>query len=213
MFIYSCSNDNDNEYVESNEIENRTTSNTKQYPPIENDIDRLFYEYVTSDIYQEVKQELNQFILDLNYKDSDFNNIDTEEKLFNWIDGNIQLTNFKTKLDAITRWNNIKRLKGIELSSFPEVYEYITINKGDKVVKMIDKWLTKNIMVSPGQFCNDELKSCTMHAAGIYMDDIDYALSLEQEVRANAIASADLSYQWHINMCGLNYQSCIENFT
>lgn len=104
--LYSC-NDEETNHLQQEDVKTENSAVvSRPLPPIENAIDTMFYEYVTSPIFIEVRTLLTEFNEDLNYNGHP-DDIDTDDELFSWISENLSITGFSSVPEAQARWNHI----------------------------------------------------------------------------------------------------------
>ena len=205
-FTFSCTNDNEIKTSETSDVITSATA-ARPLPPISNATDQMFYDYVTSDIYTEVRQLISFFNENLYVNDS-FEDFETEDEMFSWISGNIELTNFQSVSEAKSRWTNIKEKLDIEVNTFLLVYEFIRTSPRDTVLTYINKWETP--MVSLGNnYCQDAFRVCSAAAAGKFAGES--AISVDPKTGMPDIgkqAAAVLKFVKNATICMNDFKKC-----
>ncbi|WP_277632444.1 hypothetical protein [Avrilella dinanensis] len=209
--LWSCSSDENIKASENTEETNQNimsvTSNSNN-PSIENEIDQMFYEYVNSDIYIEVRGLLYDFNDDLNY-DGNIEDINTESKLFDWIENNIRTTKFESVSDAQNKWEHLGQKLKVEISTFNLIYQYIVSTPISEVEVVIHKWLIPNSTFSDRDICRERFKACNMEAAGKFAIASLNALNLTTGLADYKKQQAALNtFINNTQTCASNYKKC-----
>jgi|SRR5690554_127908 len=207
MGLFSCS---DEEMINSHQEELITVNlkaDSSPLPPVETEVDSMFYEYVTSDIFIEIKGLISGFNEDLNFDDTP-DEIDTSEKLFVWISNNIDKTNFVSVDEAEIRWNNLAVLREYEINLFPNIYIFFENASEEEFVEAIGKWFP-NQNITTSNNCEQELKSCNDKANKDYKEYMDWALSHEGFERQKEINCADNQHIEDTKVCKQAFDICM----
>ncbi len=202
--MYSCSDENNNVSIENQKLENVAT---RPLPPIETETDAMFYSYVTSDIYIEVKQLMMDFNEALNFDGFD-EEIDTDEELFDWINNNIDQTNFTSISEAHNRWELIKNRNAEKVSQFNDIYDFILDAPFDEATLMIHKWLVEPVTSgSGGDNCDGKFDNCTRRATEGYIlrsHSMEEYGSTEEKQR-----HSDIMFERDNEKCRNEYKKCL----
>ncbi|QHC85482.1 hypothetical protein AS589_12165 [Empedobacter brevis] len=178
-------------------------------PVIENETDRMFYEYVNSKEFQMTDDILKEFIADLNYT-GDFSKIKTKEILFQWIGSNIISTNFKDINDAELRWQEFMYLENIEYKKFPAIKGFILNGNIIEVERVIIKWFPTGIEITTNSTCRDDFKGCTKNATSNYLSQMQLTKEINDiNDKANAQSMARLEFNSAMSDCRNTYKSCV----
>ncbi len=208
VFAFACSNENETLRNGNSVIENSTFTE-RPLPPIENEIDEMFYQYVTSDIFLEVQELMTAFNNDLNFEGST-DQIDTSAKLFLWITNNLERTNFSSIEDAENRWDHLAVRRGIEMELFPEVYQFFIDSSTEEFTEVISKWLP-NQTIPTGSGCEDNFKSCNDKASADYKANMEWALTNEGSEKQKEINCADDKHTEDTKACKRAFDACNGN--
>ncbi len=202
-FMLSCSNDAE---TQSTNVENVTTTTSKSLPPVENDTDQIFYEYVTSDVYLQIVHKLREFqILRKLPQEIEFQ---SSIEMFSWIEANIHLTDFESIEDAQNRWTEIVDLQQIEINQFPAVYEFIGNADEAVILPIFNKWLTTTLTdppkVVPATPCDKKFDECSNAANFAYFNT---SRSFSDD--PNKMANAKDKQMKDLDKCTNAYVDCI----
>src|SRR5690554_4328098 len=187
--LYSCSDEEANHLHQEDVKTENSVVVSKPLPPIENEIDEMFYGYVTSPIFIELRGMIIGFNEDLNYN-GHLEDIDTDDELFSWISENLSITGFSSVSEAQARWNHIGVLVDVEYASFPSVYEYYRVTPVSEVSITIDKWFPIDNSISLTATCYDVYKGCRKEASDNFAQS---AVQLSQEYHNEEISEMQKS--------------------
>lgn len=202
-FMFACSNENGATTQKNLTLENVSTTASRPLPPIEDEIDEMFYNYVTSSIYLEIKELLSNFRLDL-VTDLEF---ETPEDMIEWITNNIESTNFSNIEEAQYRWNHLADLAHIEKENFPSIYSYIAEDPEEQVIHKIGIWLGGAVPYAAPKTCEDKLNACTAKAASDYYHVAKYAVISDEGGMAHNNAKS--KHEEAAKKCSNDYIKCI----
>lgn len=207
LFVISCSNDNEIKTSES-PVAIKSLKTSTSLPEILNATNQMFYEYVTSDIYIEVRQLVTVFNKNL-YKDDNFKEFNNEAEIFSWIDGNIRFTNFKSTKEARSNWLNIKEKLHIEINTFPSIYAFIKTAPRQTVLEYIHKWEI-SITLFDNNYCQDAFNICSAGAAGKFAGDSAMAVDPKTGMAdLSKQAAAVQKFVKNATICMNDYKKCL----
>ncbi len=169
-FMLSCSNDAETNNTQENlNGENVSSIASRPLPPVEDDIDQMFYEYVTSDIYLQKQEKLSNFNSLLGSgKTLSF---ESKAHLFSWIEANIHLTEFENIENAQNAWIEVENLVQQEIENFTNVYDFIEDASNVEVLHYTGKWFSTKY--STYATCYEQYTSCTKVANEQYKQTAD----------------------------------------
>jgi len=201
--LYSC-NDEETNHLQQEDVKTENSAVvSKPLPPIKNEIDEMFYEYVTSDIYILSKNLTSDFIIDLNLTEEIF--FQNSPQLFLWIETNLDSTMFVSLEEATNKWNVIVNVNTDLSNQFPEVYEYIANTTIGEVTFYVNKWIS-NTETSAAP-CQVKYKQCTAKADDNFIQDVADEKSLGGSDYSCAIANHKVA----MNFCNSDLRKCLNN--
>jgi len=210
-FILSCSNDSDvkNEYLNTNESLNvqSKSGSSVETPKVEDDIDQLFYDYINSEDVINTNTIQNEFNEKLNFK-GDYNQINTHEKLTNWVRSNIHLTEFSDVESAITEINYVTNLVKTEYTKFSGFYHYIENAPISDIVRRIDKWFPLDVVIGTNSNCDATLKSCTDGVSDTYAKTLKMLKDDDSSNKHVAANNAEAAYNSGMKKCKDDHKTC-----
>lgn len=206
LFFVSCQQEESNEII-APAISSHSISSFS-LPEIEDEIDLMLYHYVTSTIYLERESLSKQFHNDLNF-DGTLDEINTSEKLLDWIGQNIHKTNFFDIVDANSRWDNLAVQRGIEMEQFPEIFEFFSNSSEIEFSEYFNKWFPHQYSSSGSTDCEKNLKSCNDKATKTYKANVEWALSHEGSDRQKEMNCADEQHLNDTNGCKNAFDICM----
>ena len=200
--LFSCSDDNEirNENVTENNVENSIRGNNN----INDDIDRMFYEYVNSTEYHEFNMALKSFYQKLNVDKSDVEFDIERVEVMEWVELNLDVTEFTNLERANQEWQQVVNLKDVELKKFPQILDFIVKNTEQKVLPYITKWLNPNHNSTNDVDCDEQFDICNITADMRFISNIR-AFSNDP----NGIEKADMIYMDNLWFCARQFNSCI----
>lgn len=208
VLLFACSNENEENNLENVETENASNLASRPLPPIEDEIDEIFYLHVTSEIFNEVRNLILEFKNDLNYYE-DYNDIRNPISLMVWIENNIENTNFLNLEEAQYRWNHISHLKQIEIENFSTVYSYIAEAPIKEVAIRIWKWHTP-IITTTNNKCQNNYNDCTKAAAETLAYFSRNILASGVEDAGSYLASEQDCYEETMSQCQRSLDACLK---
>lgn len=210
-FILSCSNDSDvkNESLNTNESLNfqSKSSNSVETPQVEDDIDQLFYDYVSSEEVINTNILQNEFNEKLNFK-GDYDQINTHEKLSNWVRINIHLTEFSDVENAIFEINYVTNLVKTEYTKFTDLFHYIESAPISDVVGRMDKWFSSDVIIGTNSKCDTAFKNCTDGVSDTYIKTLKILKDDNSSDKYVAANNAESKYNADMKGCRDNYKNC-----
>lgn len=207
--LYSCSNDEMNNLHQEDVKTENSVVVSKPLPPVENEIDEMFYEYVTSYIFIEVRTLLTDFNEDLNFEGFS-DEINTSEKLFIWINNNLSTTNFSSVAEAESRWNYLAVRRGVEMSLFPQIYEFYVSASVEDFVGAVSKWFPNQNITTGNSDCEKDLKACNDKASKDYRAYMSWALEHEGAEKEKEVNCADQQHIEDTKVCKKAFDICME---
>ena len=209
FLLSACSDENNTETEINNNVESIGTIASKPLPPVETEVDSMFYNYVTSDIFLEVKGLISDFNEDLNYDGEDEEWLWSDEDMFDWITVNLSQTNFADVNEAQVRWSQIKNRVSLKADLFSNIYEFIGNEPEEVSVPVIKKWLVEPITTADddGKNCANDFDYCTNRVAEQYAQT---ERSIQEGINPPSTrASNDQTYENEMDRCRRVYKSCI----
>lgn len=206
LSLISCSSNDDDVISANGESDiNLVAKNTDNF-------DKLFYSYVTSNTFNELHSKSNEFSKLLNFN-GNLNLINTENKLFNWIESNISETGFQDFDDAVRRWKEIELLN-IEINEKNKVF--VSKIKANKF-RFVDLWVDFNIgsVIAKNKACKDELIGCNNDAASQYADGMAGAWDalIEGAIDGNTanklMNQSRAIYSVNLVLCQESFEACL----
>lgn len=197
-----------------NYTEQTTTTNETVSPSIDDDIDEMFSDYISSQEYIEVNVAVSEFNTGLN-NSSVMSTFANEESMFNWIGTNLSITNFNNLAEAQTSWNNVKMSTTSLNNSFPEMWDYISSAQLLDVEYRFDKWFGyTNGTNDASAYCQNQLKACRKNASDAYANG---AVALSRSFMADEMTTIQKDYDLRklkadfdnaMDLCIKNFNNC-----
>src|SRR5690554_969464 len=211
VLAVSCSNEselNNNTYRKENNLENFNNITSSSLPPIENEIDQMFYEYVTSIQYVNFQNALQNFYSKTNGTKSHIE-FTTPENIFLWITTNLEKTDFVSVGQAVVEWDNLVELKHIELLEFADISQFIIENDLSVVEHYFTKWVLP-VRATIEDECQENFDDCNNLADQSFLYDMGYYLSSTTGKDQSAIVSAvNAKYLQQLGYCAEQLLDCL----
>lgn len=208
-FILSCSSESiENDTISSKESQSENSTKSvnsvnSETPPIENDIDQMFFNYVNSSIYSETQNAIVDFNTDLNWLAVEF---DSSTEMLSWIGSNIDLTNFGSISNMQSKWSTIVNLKQQERDQFPQIFEFIENTDLNVSSLYLNKWLTSvrgNVKVELLIGCDQSYTNCKNSASA----ERNYGMDVLSG-NSEGLAYVQNKYENKMERCKAIYDNC-----
>lgn len=199
--LFSCSSDN--EIRNEDNTETNITNSIKSNGNINDDIDRMFYEYVNSIEYREFNIALSSFYDKLNIDNREIDFEIKENSIMDWVELNLHSTDFVSLDSASTEWRQVVDLKDAEFKKFPQVTDFIVKNSEQKVLPYITKWLNPYQSSTNNVDCGEQFDDCNLNADIRFIQNAYHANSPTLATQVNLTYLANLEY------CMFQFNKCI----
>lgn len=147
----------------------------QKYPIVEDEIDQIFYEYVSSNEFCQMDVKSEQFRLKLN---TSITNFATEIDMFDWISNNLSKTKFTSLNDAINQWTRYSDSYVVLQNKFPKMKSFLLTANLDLVAVKYDKWFSNVIVFGDYPTCEQTFKNCRSAASQTYAEK---AIAIQKE--------------------------------
>jgi len=202
--LFSCSNDN--EIRNEDTTETNITNSVKSNSNINDDIDRMFYEYVNSTEYREFNFALSSFYDKLNIDNREIDFEIKENSIMDWVELNLHSTDFVSLDSASTEWQQVVNLKDVELKKFPQVTDFIVKNSEQKVLPYIAKWLNPYQSSTNNVDCEEQFDDCNTWADQQFFNNI---FKNSHQLSPTMVSTINLEYTFHLEICMYKFNECL----
>lgn len=207
VITISCS---DNNIENDLNIENESNNNFNKKTNIEiiDETDIIFYNYINSLEYNNAKNQRIKFFEKINNQNVE---ITDKTELFNWLNLNLETTNFHNLDEAHEMWNELENLtmKNLEIN---DQYFNLFLSADEELLKnKINKWFNEPKATNNNVDCEKHLKSCEDSVLKDYMMAIQVAL-VQPETgggRSSYVAIANQNYERGNDNCASDFISCM----
>lgn len=202
LFIGCSDNEiNNQENIEEVKIETKQASKS-----VENNIDSLFYNYVNSFEYRESNRLLSIFHSKFKtaITEEDFN---TTNEMLQWIDLNLDKTNFTSLEEAQTEWQPISNLLEINFNNNQELFQLIRVSDIETSIYYFEKWSVKT--TTEDDHCTKRLKDCEAKARNEFIFDV--VMTMGGNDALGAYADAHYIFNLRIRNCANGFEECVAN--
>lgn len=209
VFFVSCSNENDTNQIENVQTENMVVTDSKPLPPIEDAIDEMFYEYVTSIEHIAFESAMQEFHSKLNLT-PDAPVLDSQGEIITWITTNLEITDFVSVGQAVAEWDNLVELKHSELNRFTNITDFIVSNELAIVKHYFQKWVLPERTTSNDDDCQEDFDDCNNVADDMYFASLDYYLNnTAGKDRSEIISVVSNKYLQALGKCAEDLLDCL----
>ncbi|GEM_PF-5187569 len=150
---------------------------------------------------------MSEFSEDLNYK-GNVADINTEEKLFKWIEGNLHQTRFNSISEAKHRHTIIADLHQQKMQRYPHIYDYVFTAPLEVVQRTLYKWLAEQ-RVTSNKKCKDDFKCCAKNATDDYAMRMRLISESGWDDKSGLYNSEDRCYKDKIKECANLFDMCL----